>query len=131
MCALLMTIIFSRGEPMPVHYFNQLGSAFVNFLLDYIEAPPTQDADHEIPDVFIGLALSYNLQFPDITTNVLVSSLSGRAGAKVWTEKILLLLNREEDPTAIVARVAADRGTGGQIARPLANEFACQGNNIF
>ena len=103
-CALLLTVVFSTGEPMPVHYFNQLGAGFVNFLLDYIEAPPTQDSGHEIPDVFVGLALSYNLQFPDVSTNVLVSCLSGRAGAKTYTEKVLLLLNREEDPTALVVR---------------------------
>eukprot|EP00095_Tigriopus_kingsejongensis_P003296 snap_masked-scaffold355_size198070-processed-gene-0.1 protein:Tk03296 transcript:snap_masked-scaffold355_size198070-processed-gene-0.1-mRNA-1 annotation:"nck-interacting protein with sh3 domain isoform x1" len=108
-CALLLTIIFSRGEPMPVHYFTQMGSTFVLFLLDYIEAPPTTDLDHEIPDVFIGLALSYNLQFHDIHTNVMVSCLSGRSGAKTWTEKILLLLNREEDPTAILGQ-----DTGGK-----------------
>ena len=103
-CALLLTVVFSTGEPMPVHYFNQLGANFINFLLDYIEAPPTQDSGHEIPDVFAGLALSYNLQFPDVSTNVLVSCLSGRAGAKTYTEKVLLLLNREEDPTALVVR---------------------------
>jgi hypothetical protein len=34
---------------MPVHYFEQLGSAFVSFVLDYIEAPPTADNEHEIP----------------------------------------------------------------------------------
>ncbi len=31
-----------------------------------------------------------------------VSCLAGRSGAKVWTEKVLLLLNRETDPSAIV-----------------------------
>ena len=103
-CALLLTAIFSRGEPMPVHYFEQLGSNFVSFVLDYIEvrfisyiivflgymikgcvqqAPPTADSEHEIPDVFTGLALAYNLQFPDISTNVTVSCLAGKAGAKV------------------------------------------------
>ena len=89
---------------MPVHYFEQLGSNFVSFVLDYIEvrfigylivflgymikdtaqqAPPTADSEHEIPDVFAGLALAYNLQFPDISTNVTVSCLAGKAGAKV------------------------------------------------
>lgn len=107
-CALLLTIVFSRGEPMPVHYFSQLGASFVSFLLDYIEAPPSADSEQEIPDIFIGLALAYNLQFRDISTNVMVSCLSGRAGAKTWTEKILLLLNRDEDPTLIVGRDAPD-----------------------
>ena len=135
-CALLLTAIFSRGEPMPVHYFEQLGSNFVSFVLDYIEvhifrieknrlsivlpsrnfgvfctttsfrwlcnlltctlqkAPPTADSDHEIPDVFTGLALAYNLQFTDIATNVTVSCLAGKAGAKVsmgikvWSNEI-------------------------------------------
>ncbi len=47
-------------------------------------------------------ALSYNLQFADVSSNVLVDCLAGRSGAKTWTEKVLLLLNREEDPTSIV-----------------------------
>ena len=47
------------------------------------KAPPTADSDHEIPDVFTGLALAYNLQFTDIATNVTVSCLAGKAGAKV------------------------------------------------
>lgn len=111
-CALLLTAIFSRGEPMPVHYFEQLGSNFVSFVLDYIEAPPTADSEHEIPDVFTGLALAYNLQFPDIATNVTVSCLAGKAGAKGWTERILLLLNREDDPTDILTRMNSDDGGG-------------------
>lgn len=36
-CALLLTIVFSRGEPMPIHYFEQLGANFVNYMLDVIE----------------------------------------------------------------------------------------------
>ena len=107
-CALLLTIVFSRGEPMPVHHFSQLGASFVSFLLDYIEAPPSADSEQEIPDIFIGLALAYNLQFRDISTNVMISCLAGRAGAKTWTEKILLLLNRDEDPTLIVGRTVDD-----------------------
>ncbi|TRY70898.1 hypothetical protein TCAL_02794 [Tigriopus californicus] len=122
-CALLLTIIFSRGEPMPVHYFSQLGSSFVTFLLDYIEAPPTPDSEHEIPDVFIGLALSYNLQFPDIQTNVMVSCLSGRSGAKTWTEKVLLLLNREEDPTAIVGRDTGSRDLPHSVHKIIMDMF--------
>ncbi len=112
-CALLLTAIFSRGEQMPVHYFDQLGSNFVSFLLDYIEAPPTADSEHEIPDVFVGLALAYNLQFFDLSTNVLVSGLAGRAGAKAWTEKILLLLNREEDPCDILGRMNPEAAAAG------------------
>ena len=86
---------------MPVHYFAQLGSSFLNFLLDYVEAPPTADDNNEIPDVFVGLICAYNLQFSALSTNVTVACLADRSGAKTWTEKILLLLNREEDPAAL------------------------------
>jgi hypothetical protein len=36
-----------------------------------------------------------------VEANVLLNCLSRRNGAKVWTEKILLLLNRHEDPCAM------------------------------
>ena len=87
------------------------------------QAPPTADSEHEIPDVFTGLALAYNLQFPDIATNVTVSCLAGKAGAKVWTEKILLLLNREEDPTDILTRMNPDDGgaSGSNKDFPITN----------
>merc|ERR1719445_4990 len=80
-CALLLTAIFSSGEPMPVHYFAQLGSSFLNFLLDYVEAPPTADDNNEIPDVFVGLICAYNLQFSALSTNVTVACLADRSGA--------------------------------------------------
>ena len=33
---LLLTVILSTGEPMPVHYQDQMGSTFVDYLLDYV-----------------------------------------------------------------------------------------------
>ena len=30
---LLLTVILSTGEPMPVHYQDQMGSTFVDYLL--------------------------------------------------------------------------------------------------
>lgn len=105
MCGLLLTAVFSRGEPMPVQHFEQLGPAFVDFLLDLVEAPGPvgeQTGGGDVGDVFIGLAMSYNLQFADVASNVLVARLAARASAKTWTEKVLLLLNREEDPAALV-----------------------------
>ena len=50
---------------MPVHYFNQLGESFVYYLLEHIENPLTREHERDIVDVFIGLMLSYNLQFKD------------------------------------------------------------------
>ena len=68
-----MTVIFSRGEPLPVHYLEpgQIGSNFVDFVLEVIEKP-VQKRSHDLSDVFIGMMLSYNLQFQDNTSNVFI-----------------------------------------------------------
>ena len=46
--------------------------------------------------------MAFNLQFKDANSNVLVDTLSRRVSVKTFMEKILLLLNREEDPTTII-----------------------------
>lgn len=43
----------------------------------------------------ISLVLAFNLQFNDNSQNVLVEAMQSLPSAKVFTEKILLLLNRE------------------------------------
>ncbi|XP_048510850.1 NCK-interacting protein with SH3 domain isoform X3 [Athalia rosae] len=127
--SLLLTMIFSMGEPMPVthlgemnnldssiensrhalkyqpHYHllvitEQLGTDFIAFLLDLIENPPDTDMDDQIPELFLNLVLSYNLQFTT-SENMVLNALKQRTVAKTFTEKILLLLNREEDPVRI------------------------------
>ncbi|XP_018043741.1 PREDICTED: NCK-interacting protein with SH3 domain [Atta colombica] len=98
--SLLLTMIFSMGEPMPVTHLEQLGSDFISFLLDLIETPPDTDLEDQIPDLFINLILSYNLQFTT-SENIVLNALRERTIAKTFTEKILFLFNREEDPVRI------------------------------
>lgn len=71
-----------------------MGSEFITFLLDLIETPPDTDLDDQIPDLFVNLILSYNLQFHNLE-NVVLEALRERTIAKNFTEKILYLLNRE------------------------------------
>lgn len=73
---------------------EQLGSDFISFLLDLIENPPDSDLEDQIPDLFVNLILSYNLQFTNLE-NPLISALKERTVAKIFTEKILFLFNRE------------------------------------
>lgn len=73
---------------------EQLGTDFIAFLLELIENPPDTDMDDQIPDLFLNLVLSYNLQFTT-SENVVLNALKQRTVAKTFTEKILLLLNRE------------------------------------
>ena len=67
---------------------------FIAFLFELIENPPDTDLDDQIPDLFVNLILSYNLQFM-ASENIVLNALKGRTVAKNFTEKILFLLNRE------------------------------------
>lgn len=73
---------------------EQLGSDFISFLLDLIETPPDTDLEDQIPDLFVNLILSYNLQFTT-SENIVLHALRERTVAKIFTEKILFLFNRE------------------------------------
>jgi len=75
-------------------FTEQLGSDFISFLLDLIETPPDTDLEDQIPDLFINLILSYNLQFTT-SENIVLNALRERTVAKTFTEKILFLFNRE------------------------------------
>nr|CAI5855018.1 unnamed protein product [Callosobruchus analis] len=99
--SLLLTMVFSMGEPMPVTHFDLLGKRFLSFILDNIEYPPDTDLDEQIPDLFLNLIISYNLQFSEDSENPILAALEERDVAKTFTEKILLLINREEDPVRI------------------------------
>ena len=82
---------------------NSCQYPIINYpVLDYIEEPPSREFEVEVCDCFIGVLLAFNLQFKDANSNVLVDTLSRRVSVKTFMEKILLLLNREEDPTTII-----------------------------
>lgn len=72
-----------------------LGKRFLCFILDNIEYPPDTDLDEQIPDLFLNLTVSFNLQFMDEAENPVLAALEERDVAKTFTEKILLLINRE------------------------------------
>ncbi|KAF7990249.1 hypothetical protein HCN44_000054 [Aphidius gifuensis] len=99
--SLLMTMIFSMGESMPIIHIEQLGPDFISFLFDMIEEPPDTDLDDQIPDLFLNLILSYNLQFKNNDNNIVLNALKERANANTFIQKLLFLLNREEDPVRI------------------------------
>merc|ERR1719273_1151804 len=101
---------------MPVQYSENgaLGRNFVDFVLEMIEQSALSRTD-DVSDIFIGLLLSFNLQFDekDVENNFFIERLAMQQGAghgaKTYTEKILLLLNREDDPAAVVGRDVAEK----------------------
>ncbi|CAH2086326.1 unnamed protein product [Euphydryas editha] len=99
--ALLLSMVLSMGDKLPITHFEQLGVEFAQFLLELIENPPETDVDEQIPDLFLTLLLAYNLQFENPFENLLLNALETMPNAKIFCEKVLLLLNREEDPVHI------------------------------
>ncbi|XP_020653736.2 NCK-interacting protein with SH3 domain isoform X1 [Pogona vitticeps] len=99
--ALVLAMIFSMGEPLPYHHYEHLNSQFVQFLLDVIEDGLPSDTTDQLPDLFINVLLAFNLHIPVPEHNVIMATVSKHSNVKTFTEKLLLLLNRGDDPVYI------------------------------
>uniref|UniRef100_A0A9J8BZX7 NCK interacting protein with SH3 domain n=1 Tax=Cyprinus carpio carpio TaxID=630221 RepID=A0A9J8BZX7_CYPCA len=99
--ALLMAMVFCRGEQIPLHHYEHLNAAFLQFLLDVIEDGLPSDPTEQLPDLFINLLLAFNLHLSVPESNMVMQALIKRHNVKILTEKLLLLLNRGEDPVCV------------------------------
>ncbi|KAM9324406.1 NCK-interacting protein with SH3 domain [Gastrophryne carolinensis] len=99
--ALVLSMIFSMGEPLPYHHYEHLNSHFIQFLLDVIEEGLPSDSTEQLPDLFINVLLAFNLHIAVPANNVIMKTLCNRPNVKIFTEKLLLLLNRGDDPIYI------------------------------
>lgn len=97
----MLTIIFSIGRKLPINHQEHLRSEFISFIINLIENPLDMEFQ-EIMDDLIYLILSFNLQFTDADDNVVIEAMQQLQCAKNFTEKILLLINRESDPVALL-----------------------------
>ncbi|KAL5275941.1 NCKIPSD family protein [Megaselia abdita] len=94
----MLTIIFSLGQSMPVNHQEYLGVQFCSFLFEIVEGNHPEN----LVDLVITLILAFNQQFTDYTQNSVIESMQNIESARIFTEKILLLLNREEDPVKML-----------------------------
>ncbi|XP_023699036.1 NCK-interacting protein with SH3 domain isoform X2 [Paramormyrops kingsleyae] len=99
--ALVLSMIFSMGEQVPFHHYDQLNGNFVQFLMEVIEDGLPSDATEQLPDLFVNLLLAFNLHFTVPDSNIVMQTLIRRLNAKTLTEKVLLLLNRGDDPVCM------------------------------
>ncbi|XP_053324862.1 NCK-interacting protein with SH3 domain isoform X2 [Spea bombifrons] len=99
--ALVLSMAFSMGEPLPYHHYEHLNSQFIRFLLDVIEDGLPSDVTEQLPDLFINVLLAFNLHIQVPANNVIMKTLCKIPNVKVFTEKLLLLLNRGDDPVCI------------------------------
>jgi len=99
--ALLLTMLFSTGETLPLHLYAQLNESFLEFIFDCIERPHIRDDYDQIPYSLVSVVLSFNQHFKDPAENKVLRVIAGRTDLAVFTEKLLLMINREDDPVSI------------------------------
>lgn len=103
--SVMLIMVFSAGHKMPTANFDHsfMKSEFVLFMLNLIENPLEDDQTEFLSDVMINLLLAYNLQFDSFAENTILETMRGLKASKSFTEKILLLINREGELTDICA----------------------------
>lgn len=98
--ALVLTMIFSMGEQVPYHHYEHLNAEFVQFLLGVVEDGLPSDPTEQLPDLFLNLLLAFNLHHTAPSINVIMQELK-KKNVKNLSEKVLLLLNRGDDPVCM------------------------------
>lgn len=93
--SVMLIMIFSAGHKMPIANFDHMKSDFVLFMLNLIENPLEDDQTEFLSDVMINLLLAFNLQFDNFSENTILEAMAQVKASKSFTEKILLLINRE------------------------------------
>ncbi|XP_068998600.1 NCK-interacting protein with SH3 domain isoform X1 [Embiotoca jacksoni] len=98
--ALVLTMILSMGEQVPYHHYEHLNADFVQFLLGVVEDGLPSDPTEQLPDIFLNLLLAFNLHHTAPSNNVIMQELK-KKNVKILSEKVLLLLNRGDDPVCM------------------------------
>lgn len=63
--------------------------------MNLIEQPTEHDYQDQVSDTMIDLLLAFNLQFDEFADSLVLDGMRQVKSAKTFTEKILVLLNRE------------------------------------
>ena len=100
--ARLCTMIFSTGEAIPYQHYEYLNRNFVEYLVNIVEEPPCgKDDEERVVNAFVPMILSFNQHFEDVKMNTVMQVLSNKRTSKILSEKLMLLVNRGDDPVNI------------------------------
>nr|KAG5691816.1 hypothetical protein BaRGS_016628 [Batillaria attramentaria] len=98
--ALVMTMIFSTGDPVSTAVTDQLNQEFFLHILNLIENPPSAQFEDDAVNLLVAFVLSFNLHLSTVETssNPVLRALATYGAPKVFTENIMVLINRGDDP---------------------------------
>ncbi|GIY80174.1 NCK-interacting protein with SH3 domain [Caerostris darwini] len=94
--ALLLSVIFSTGEKPPTGTYE-----IPAFLFEKLENV-VKDGDEDVGQNLLNIILAFNLHFESAQENIVLETLKEKQSAQYLTEKLIFLLNREEDPCKIL-----------------------------
>ena len=63
-------------------------------ILHLIESPPSPQFEDDAVDLLISFVLAFNLHLTSVDTNIVVRALATVGTPKVFTERIMLWINR-------------------------------------
>lgn len=118
---LLLTVVFCTAEKPPNDVYVQINEAFIHFLLDQVENPI--DDDQELAELCVGVLLSINLTSSEFTIETLLKT---EQPLQSFTQKLLLLVNREDDPTKVLNHAELTARPCNSVLKMLIGLFANQ-----
>lgn len=127
-CALLLTMIFSTGEVVPFTLYDQINESFLDFIIESIETASDDDKGEQLVETFVPLILSFNQHFIDAKANIVMKVLAARRVCKVLSQRVMLLVNREEDPTTLFQY---PRSCPDSVVKFLTDIFSSQTTSDF
>ncbi|XP_015914860.2 NCK-interacting protein with SH3 domain [Parasteatoda tepidariorum] len=98
----LLAAIFSTGEQPPTGTYDFINKKFLHFLFEKLEEV-VKDGEEDVGDSLLSIILSFNLHFKNPDENIVMGALKERNFAQYLTERLVFLLNREEDPSKILS----------------------------
>lgn len=98
MALTLAAMIFATGEQPPTHLYDTWNRPFIELLIGLIEGEVSEEHDARVVDSAIAALISFNLHFTADSDNSIMAALAARRTATTLCERLLLLMNRGEDP---------------------------------
>ncbi|XP_021340230.1 NCK-interacting protein with SH3 domain-like, partial [Mizuhopecten yessoensis] len=96
--ALVLTMVTCTGESFPVSLEDHVNTEFIDFVFNLLEEPPTTEHEDQATDSLVNLILALNLHYHNLAVNTIMSVIQNKASLQTFTEKILILFNRRDDP---------------------------------
>ncbi|GFS44649.1 NCK-interacting protein with SH3 domain [Nephila pilipes] len=98
----LLAVIFSTGEKPPTGTYDFINKKFLHFLFEKME-DVVKDGDEDVGQNLLSIILAFNLHFEHPQENIVLETLKEKQSAQYLTERLIFLLNREEDPCKILS----------------------------